>query len=390
MMKKKHNYSVIYTPADHANISCTVHIPTPQLKDWERIKNNHTGNYYMTTLLRSVLRLAVGDRPVVTQATVGDFTFSYTTSQDRKNIYIHLVEITDTTAPQHQTSGLYKANWIPERDRWDIKDGSQPSTSMDLSNQWFSAHMAAIPGKFESKERAARAIGDHLEQAYYPSSDVLRQIRNGRNHYSLFWLNNDFSSTSHEQSLVSLIQQAQNQQAELKWLIHGEGCGTFVRALKWLKQNPKSQDLFVAHKGMANQEVFFSNPRGQGTAQAELEKLCKDVGINTVKVNLNKHDVLFNPDARKALRNKAAFTVGGIGFAGSAGGYGAAETGFDAMKQLLAFAEHNPSLTLTTGLFVAGGVAVIVQKAGNINAYARNLKSAWSSSVGTGNQRWAS
>lgn len=390
MMKKKHGYSVIYTPADHANISCTVHIPTPQLKDWERIKNNHTGNYYMTTLLRSVLRLAVGDRPVVTQATVGDFTFSYTTSQDRKNIYIHLVEINHLTTSQRQSTGLYKTHWIPERDRWDIKDGSQPATSMDLNSQWFSAHMAAIPGKFKTKEDASIEMGNHLENAYYPASDVLRQIRNGRNHYSLFWLNNDFASTSNEQSLVSLIQQAQNQQAELKWLIHGEGCGTFVRALKWLKQNPKSQDLFVAHKGMAQQEVFFSNPRGQGTAQAELEKLCKDVGIKTVKVNLNKHDVLFNPDARKALRNKAAFTAGGIAFAGSASGYGAEETGFDAMKQLLTFAEHNPSLTLATGLFVAGGVAVIVQKAGNINAYARNLKSAWASTVGTGNQRWAS
>ena len=169
-----HGYSVIYTPADQANIARAVHIPTTQLKDWERIKNNHTGNYYMTTLLRAVLRLAVGDRPVVTQASVGDFTFSYTTSQDRKNVYIHLVEVNHPTTSRHQSTGLYKTHWISEKGRWDIKDGSQPATSMDLNSHWFSAHMAAIPGKFKTKEDASVEMGNHLEQAYYPSSDVLR------------------------------------------------------------------------------------------------------------------------------------------------------------------------------------------------------------------------
>ena len=41
----------------------------------------------------------------------GDFRFSYTASPDRKDIFIHLIEITNIKTPQAQTSGLYKATW---------------------------------------------------------------------------------------------------------------------------------------------------------------------------------------------------------------------------------------------------------------------------------------
>src|SRR5690554_1259828 len=77
-----------------------------------------------------------------------------------------------------------------------------------------------------------------------------------------------------------------------------------VQALTFIKKNPKSSDLFVAQKAMNLQEVCFSNPRGAGTAKADLEKLCKDIGIKTVTININKHDVFFNPDARKSLRSE--------------------------------------------------------------------------------------
>ena len=391
-MNNKQGYSIIYSAQSNANISCNVHVPTSQLKNWERIKKNHVGNYYMTTLLRAVLTLAVGSRPALSQATIGDFRFSYTTSQDRKDIYIHLIQITNTKRPQPQAPGLYKATWEGQEGKWEIKEGTRPSSAMKLSDQWYpnGGHMAAIAGKFKDKELASQFMGDHLEKAYYPADDVLNDIRNGGHHYSLFWLNNEFKNTEHVQSLVSLIQHAQNQQAPIRWLVHGESCGTFVQALTFLKKNPKSSDLFIANKAMDLQEVCFSNPRGAGTAKADLEKLCKDIGIKTVTVNINKNDVLFNPDARQSLRNKAILTAGGISFAGGASGFAAGESGVDTMQKLIEFSQSNPSLTLSSGLFIAGGIAVIVQKAGNVNAYARNLKDAWDSSVGSGNQRWAS
>src|SRR5690554_684946 len=390
-MNNKQGYSIIYSAQSNANISCNIHVPTSQLKDWERIKKNHVGNYYITTLLRAVLRLAVGDRNVLTQTIIGDFRFSYTASPDRKDIFIHLIEITNIMTPQAQTPGLYQAEWEAGEEWWEIKENTHPSPSMELSDQWYAGggHMAAVAGKFKDKEQASRALGTHLEKAYYPSEDVLKDIRNGSHHYSLYWLNNEFTDAKHVQTLVSLIQQAQSQQAKVKWLIHGEGCGTFVQALNFIKKNPKSSDLFVAQKDINLQEVCFSNPRGAGTSKADLEKLCKDIGIKTVTININKHDVFFNPDARKSLRNKAMFTAGGITLAGGASGFAAAEAGADTMQKLIEFAQSNSSLTLSGGLFVAGGVAVIVQKAGNLSAFARNLKGVWDSSVGSGNQRWA-
>src|SRR5690554_4053849 len=390
-MKEEHTYSILYSAENGTNISCNIHVPTKQLKDWERIKNNHAGNYYMTTLLRAVLRLAVGDKNVLTQATIGDFRFSYTASPNRKDIYIHLIEITNTKTPQAQTAGLYKAKWDKDQKWWEIKENTRPSPSMELSDQWYAGggHMAAVAGKFKYKEDAAIEMGDHLEKAFYPVEDLLKDIRNGGHHYSLYWLNSEFTDAKHVQTLVSLIQQAQSQQAKVKWLIHGEGCVTFVQALNFIKKNPKSSDLFVAQKDINLQEVCFSNPRGAGTAKADLEKLCKDIGIKTVTININKHDVFFNPDARKSLRNKAMFTAGGVTLAGGASGFASGELGIDTMQKLIEFAQSNSSLTLSGGLFVAGGVAVIVQKAGNLSAFARNLKGVWDSSVGSGNQRWA-
>jgi len=390
-MNNKNGYSIIYSAKDGSNISCNVHVPTKQLKDWERIKKNHAGNYYMTTLLRAVLRLAVGDKNVLTQATIGDFRFSYTTSPDRKDIYILLIEISNTSAPQAQTSGLYQAKWVLEKNNWNVREGSRPMVSMDFTDQWCvgDGHMAAVAGKFKYKEDAAIEMGRHLEHAYYANSTSTKTNARSNSHYSLYWLNNEFTDAKHVQTLVSLIQQAQSQQAKMRWLIHGEGCGTFVQALNFIKKNPKSSDLFVAQKDINLQEVFFSNPRGAGTSKADLEKLCKDIGIESIRVNINNNDVFFNPDARKSLRNKAMFTAGGITLAGGASGFASGESGIDTIQKLIEFAQSNPSLTLSGGLFVAGGVAVIVQKAGNLCAFARNLKDVWDSSVGSGNQRWA-
>src|SRR5690554_72068 len=390
-MNNKNGYSIIYSAKDGSNISCNIHVPTKQLKDWERIKNNHAGNYYMTTLLRAVLRLAVGDKNVLTQATIGDFRFSYEVSLDRKDIRVHLIEIVNSNPPQPQASGLYQVKWGSNKGHWEIREGSRPMVSMNLTNQWCEGdgHMAAVAGKFKDKELASQFMGDHLEHAYYANSTSTKTNARSNSHYSLYWLNNEFTDAKHVQTLVSLIQQAQSQQAKMRWLIHGEGCGTFVQALNFIKKNPKSSDLFVAQKDINLQEVFFSNPRGAGTSKADLEKLCKDIGIESIRVNINNNDVFFNPDARRSLLSKAIPTAGKVAVAGGVGGFAAAEAGADTMQKLIEFAQSNPSLTLSGGLFVAGGVAVIVQKAGNLCAFARNLKDVWDSSVGSGNQRWA-
>ena len=51
-----------------------------------------------------------------------------------------------------------------------------------------------------------------------------------------------------------MIQHAQKQSKSMKWLIHGEGCGTFVQALRFIKANPVASDIITAQKGMGNQD----------------------------------------------------------------------------------------------------------------------------------------
>ena len=71
---------------------------------------------------------------------------------------------------------------------------------MDLSHQWGAAHSAVIPGKFESKEVAGRLIAKHLENAYFPQTRQRNAIHEDGNHFSLFWLNNEFTSDTYMKS----------------------------------------------------------------------------------------------------------------------------------------------------------------------------------------------
>ncbi|TNC83305.1 MAG: hypothetical protein CSH37_14945, partial [Thalassolituus sp.] len=324
MSATKAGYAQIFS-SHEAGVAHNVHIPESQKAAWESITNSHVGNYYETTLLRAVLRLAVGDKTVAPQASIGEFNFSYTTSPDRKDIFINLISFKSDTHVSARTPGIYKPRW--GANGWEVPEGSSPSSSMDLSHAWSNnAHVATIPGKFDNKEDAGSMMGVHIEKAYQKGSNALSEARQQGNHFSLFWLNNEFTSKEHIQSLVSMIQQAQKQSKNMKWLIHGEGCGTFVQALRFIKANPVASDIITAQKGMANQDVFFSNPRGRHTSKKDLEAICKSVGMSFVDVNLNKNDVLHNPDARNdALKEigkaagAVAFTGAGAHFAGEAG-----------------------------------------------------------------------
>lgn len=386
MSIQKAGYAQIFS-SHETGISHNVYIPESQKASWDVIKDSHVGNYYETTLLRAVLRLAVGDKTVASQANIGDFNFSYSASADRKNIFIHLISTQSNNSISRKTPGIYETEW--DKDKWIIPEGSAPSTSMDLKHSWTDeAHVSAISGKFENKERAARMMGTHIEKAYLKGSNALATAHQNGNHFSLFWLNNEFTSKEHIQSLVSMIQQAQKQSAKMKWLIHGEGCGTFVQALRFIKSNPIASDLITAQKGMSGQDVFFSNPRGRLTGKKDLETLCKSVGMTFVDVNINKNDVLFNPDARKDASKEIMKAAGAVSFTG-AGAHLAGEAGFDTAQKLWEMATSSPMASVSTALAFAGGVVVVAGKAASLSAYCRNIKGAASSTLGKGNQSWA-
>ena len=376
-------YVVIYSPAD-AGITHTVHVPAQQKQQWEKIKKDSVGNYYMTSLVRAVLRLAVGDKTVNSQAVIGDFKFTYKVSSDRKNIYINLIELTESKSKTDQSPGLYQAKW--RGGKWFVP--SEQYTTMDLNHKWsHGAHMAVVPGKYESKEYAGEMIGTHVEKAYFSGNTATNNVRKGGNHFSLFWSNNEFTSKQHKDSLVSLIQTAQKQSASVQWLVHGEGAAMFVEAMKFIKNNPKSSDLFAAQKGLSTQEVYFSNPRGRHSSKKSLEEICKSIGMNCAGVNINTKDVLYNADARKGMLTEVTKVMGGAMFAGGGAAGLGNELGVDTFMKVKELATTSPGLA--SMLVIAGGVIVVASKGASASGYVRNMHGAISSTFGSGNQNWA-
>jgi hypothetical protein len=382
MSNTQAGYVVIYSPAD-AGITHTVHVPAPQKQQWEQIKKDSVGNYYMTSLVRAVLRLAVGDKTVNSQAVIGDFKFTYKVSADRKNIFINLIELTESGPKTNQSPGLYKAIWNGAK--WATE--SDINTSMDLNHKWSGGHVAVVPGQFESKEYAGERIGTHVEKAYFPGNTSSQNVKQDGNHFSLFWLNNEFTSKQHKNSLVSLIQTAQKQSANVKWLVHGEGAATFIEAMKFIKNNPKSTDLFAAQKGMSAQEVYFSNPRGKHSSKKTLEEICKSIGMNCAGVNINTKDVLYNADARKGMLTEVTKVMGGAMFAGGGAAGLGNELGVDTFMKVKELATTSPGLA--SMLVIAGGVIVVASKGASASGYVRNMHGAISSTFGSGNQNWA-
>jgi len=385
MSVTKAGYAQIFS-SHEAGVAHNVHIPESQKAAWESIKNSHVGNYYETTLLRAVLRLAVGDKTVTPKASIGEFSFSYTTSPDRKDIFINLISIKSDVHISARTPGIYKPEW--DSRKWTVREGASPKKSMELQHHWGdSSHVAAIPGKFENKERAATVIGKHIENAYLDTHGALSSARQQGNHFSMFWTNNEFTSKQHVQTIVSLIQQAQKQDTEIKWLIHGEGCGTFVKALQFIQKNPIDHDLLTAHRGLEKQNLFFSNPRGRHTSEASLKQIAEAIGIKHVQVRLNKDDIFLNPDARWELIKPLIGAAGGVAFTGF-GSHFSSEFGLENAEKLMTLASSNIG-DLSSAAAVAGGVILVVGSAAKLCGMARNLKGAVTSTFGSGNQNWA-
>ncbi len=396
-MTGSHGYKKILGPEDDRNLTRSVWVPADQFNEWQRVKSGKDGNYYMTSLFRSVTDMAKtpGARmPVSQKGRYGDFDMSYQVSPASKDIYLNLVALSsDSESRGPQTPGLYRTRWEGDaaQGQWRVKD--ETCISMDLSHQWGGTHSAVIPGKFESKEEAGLMMARHLENAYFPQTRQKNAIHKNNNHFSMFWLNNEFTSDVHVKSLVSMMQMARKQSAELQWLVHGEACGTFVRAAEYLKKNPVSDNRHEAQKGFALQSFYFSNPRGRRTSKSDLEKICKDVGFTYEDTHINKHDVFRNSDARKDAVWGSLKKLSGISLAVLGGSAGLNSTmandliGVDTVMKIKDLVDS--PLGLATGVAVAAGIVVLADKGASLYGYGRNLGGVASSTFGNGNQNWA-
>lgn len=395
-MNGSHGYKKILGPEDDRNLTRNVWVPENQYNEWKRIKDGKDGNYYMTSLFRSVTDMAKtpGARmPTSQKGRYGDFDMSYQISPASRDIYLNLVALSNYSESMGpQTPGLYRTYWEGDATdgRWKVQEFC---TTMELSHQWGGAHSAVIPGKFKNKEDAGVKIATHLENAYYPQARQRNAIHENNNHFSMFWLNNEFTSETHVKSLVSMMQMARKQSASLQWLVHGEACGTFVRAAEYLRENPISDDPHEAKKGFELQSFYFSNPRGRRTSKSDLEKICKKVGFTYEDVKINDKDIFKNSDARKDAVWGSLKKISGIGLAvvgGSEGLNSAMANDFVGIDTMMKIKELvNSPLGLAAGVAVAAGIVVLADKGASLYGYGRNLGGVASSTFGKGNQNWA-
>lgn len=389
-MKLNHKtWRLIIAKDGTSNSSRNIFVVARHIDKWESLLRTHEGNYYLTSILRAIYSLnalACGRSKSMPPLTMHGASIHYELDING-DVLIHGLEIDHSIRPDngHQTTGVYKVKY--SRENLDWKTDNAKVIHFDLSEKWNNHHHAVVSGKFRSKETAGEKLIDHIKNAYRLAAE---DYQKPNTHYSLYWQNDKYNSDVQRDHLVSLTQQAQSQKAPINWLVHGEGVGTFVRAMEELATYPslsrfEAKDEEIVRnlrKSTELQRVFLSNPRGQGTRKQELEALCKKVGLTYVDTNTNNYD-LSNGDARDVAFTKtvdalAKLTLGGIGAFGTSN-----------VIKTMNLASSATSIAATTGFLLAGYI-VTKGSANTLSGYARSIQNAWGSSLGDGNQKWAS
>jgi len=196
-------------------------------------------------------------------------------------------------------------------------------------------------------------------------------------------MNNDFDSKQDVESIVSLIQNAQTEKANIRWLIHGEGAGVFVKAMQYMLDNPRSVDIHSAQKGLQSQMVYFSNPRGKNTSERDLKNICEKVGLNYLGTNPNLKDLIHSKDAREAFMKEVLPVIAPL----SLGGTLDSITGFDNITKIIELLSGTPEALAVAGICFSGYV-LGKGLASQYSGYGRNVKGFIGSSFGDENQKW--
>lgn len=373
---------------DGPNNSRNVFVLKQHYPKWQSLKQDHVGNYYLTSILRAIYSLnalAGGRSPLTKPLKLEGAEIHYQIDADG-DILIHGLAIDSNIRPcsHNQATGLYQVRL--NREAWHTQE--ETKTAMELPHRWNNAHYAAVGGRFDDKEQAGQKLINHISEAYKAAVSP-SEINRNKNHYSLYWQQNNYNSNTNVEAVTSLIQQAQAQKANVNWLVHGEGAGTFVQALKTISTYP-SLSRFEANDGeivrnlrniTSQQKVFFSNPRGKDTSTSELKAWSEKAGLTYVDTNINPYD-LYNPDARhNALKKSGVLASKGV----IGGGIGILGIGNSLKSWDLAL---SGSTTLAIGGFLLAGYFVSRDSASTLSGYVRSLPAAWKSSRGKGNQDW--
>ncbi|MFA0809354.1 hypothetical protein [Microbulbifer epialgicus] len=374
-------WKAIVEQGENLNINRSVYVLKQHYPIWDLLKREHPGNYYKTSLVRAVYSLAItpgGRENSLCALNLDGAQINYQIDTDGDVLIYGLNIDSSISAPEmNQATGLYQV----KKNRREWKTSSHRQTSMDHSHHWNNAHYAAVSGKFDSKEEAGRLLITHIANAYNGALNSHDLSGNGK-HYSLFWQNGQHKESPNSQALTALIQQAQANNARIHWLVHGEGAGTFVKALQCLVKQPGISDLVAKQNKLSQQSVFFSNPRGGNTRKKDLEKFCIDAGMHLIGVNINSFDMR-NSDARQDARTEAILILAKYGIGG-----GVTATGWDDFQQALDHWEAAKTTLAVIGFSLAGYVLGKDALSKN-GGYARNMPRAVSNTWGSGNKHWA-
>ncbi|MGI9281066.1 MAG: hypothetical protein ACR2PX_15785, partial [Endozoicomonas sp.] len=275
-------WQLIIRQDESSNVSRNVYVLKQHYPLWEELKRTHTGNYYKTIIVRTAHQLCsmAGARNGESKSLDLEGGSLHYTIDAKGDVGIYLLEINDSISPSgNQNTGVYKVVYDQKSKKW--QTGDEYRQHLELDHGWNNIHYAAVSGKFEDKEAAGRKLIEHIRNAY---KLVERDINQFNNHYSLFWQKDQHSSDKQASILLALLQQAMARDARVNWLVHGEGAGTFVKAMKKLEANPQYQRMMAHEESQQYQNVYFSNPRGKGTRKKQLEALCEKVGFNLVDI----------------------------------------------------------------------------------------------------------
>jgi hypothetical protein len=373
--KPRFHLYIAKSDPNRININRNLYVLQSVKTQWEVVKSKEEGHYYFQRLNRAMIHLATnpGPRQVGMQRTViGPISITFRIDEGSGDIEVHHTVVDD--APEYttkQTPGLYRVN--ADQDKWNIERDTD--VAMDFTHHWGdNEHNAAIAGKFKSKEDAGKIIPEHIVNAYTVSS---QNSKSPDNHYSLYWLNNDFKNTQHVNSIVHHLREAHKSKRRVRWLVHGEATTVFAEALDLVA---KTGELKAEKK---TQRVFFSNPRGAKSRKSHLENICTSANIEFAGLQLNEHDIFRNKDALvKATFKPAHIAMGatGVGF-----GFEAA-TGAENVLKAINTATAVGSSTMTTIGY--GAVAALITTC-VIGPFSRSLWDIGNTTFGKGNQQWA-
>jgi hypothetical protein len=361
-------------------ISRNIYVLQRYVAQWEELNSKREVSYYHTSIVRAIYNLpslAGGRTNSMQHLNFDGAQIKYQINQ-AGDVRIYFLEFDPSIKPAsaEQSTGVYKVK--NDNDTWNTDEGAE--SSMDLEHQWRKSHFAAVSGQFGNKEAAGRKLIEHIKKGFKSAARPQGQHKNG-DHYSLYWQNGGQKSAGNIKHLTSLIQQAQAKNANLNWLVHGEGAGTFVQALRILSAQKDAQTLMTPKHSLANQTVLFSNPRGEGTRKIALEKTCKDAGIFLEGINSNPLD-LRNEDSKAVFLGELEVKGATYAF-----GTGLSILGVSAAPKILEYISSPGGIAASMAIGIPA--YILGKKSLKTNSgYFRNGLGAFSSTFGKGNQQW--